>query len=98
MKTKLLLLIVAMFSFAASCEPEEPIAEPEVVGCDCRKLYYENQLVTGGFQYVFTNAGEWEVVDCSIKESGTLQPSGTIWTVFYPISPDHNYRWECKNE
>jgi len=97
MKRKLLLLIVTLFSFAASCEPE-PIAETEVVGCDCRKMYYENQLVTGGFQYVFTYRDEWEVIDCSIKESGTLQPNGFIWTVFYPISPDHNYRWECKNE
>jgi len=94
MKTKLLVLIVAMFSFASSCDTEE-IQEQ---GCDCRKMYYEKQVVTGGFQFVFTNRGEFESVDCEIKQSGTLQPNGFIWTTFYPIDVNHNYRWECKNE
>lgn len=97
MKTKLLLLIVAMFSFAASCEPE-PIEAAEVVGCDCRKMYYEQQVVPYGFQFVYTHRDEWEIVDCSIKESGTLQPNGFIWTGFTVIDDTHNYRWECKNE
>jgi hypothetical protein len=98
MKTKLLLLIVTLFSFAASCEPE-PITETEPIGCDCRKMYYTNQLVTGGFQFVYTHRGEWEIVDCSIKESGTLQPNGFIWSNLINYQDDdHAYRWECKNE
>jgi hypothetical protein len=96
MKTKLLLLIVALFSFAASCEPEEVQQEPQ--GCDCRKMYYTQQTVNYGIQFVYTHRGEWEVVDCSIKESGTLQMNGFIWTGFTPIDDTHNYRWECKNE
>lgn len=95
MKTKLLLFIVALFSFAASCEPEEPQQQVEET-CDCRKMYYTNQLVTGGFQFVYTNTGNWEVVPISIKNSGTLQPNGYIWTNFINIDDDHNYRWECK--
>lgn len=96
MKTKLLILIVALFSFAASCEPDEP--QQEAQGCDCRKMYYTQQVVNYGIQFVYTHRGEWEVVDCSIKESGTLQPNGFIWTTFTPIDDTHIYRWECKNE
>lgn len=97
MKLKLLLLTVFIFSFAASCDTEE-VQQPTQDGCDCRKMYYTNQLVTGGFQYVYTHSGEWEKVDCTIKENGTLQLNGFIWSGFYPIEEDHNYRWECKNE
>ena len=98
MKTKLLLLIVALFSFAASCEPEEVQQVQTEETCDCRKMYYTNQVVNYGFQFVYTHRGEWERVPVSIKNSGTLQPNGFIWTGFINIDEDHNYRWECKNE
>lgn len=98
MKTKLLLLIVALFSFAASCDTEEVQQVQTQETCDCRKMYYTNQVVNYGFQFVYTHRGEWERVPVSIKNSGVLQPNGFIWTGFYPIDEDHNYRWECKNE
>ena len=99
MKTKLLLLIVTLFSFAASCEPEEVQQAPVEETCDCRKMFYENQLVNYGFQFVYTHRGEWERVPVSIKNSGTLQPNGFIWTGFINYQDDdHAYRWECKNE
>lgn len=98
MKTKLLLLIVTLFSFAASCEPEEAQQAPIEDTCDCRKMFYTNQVVNYGFQFVFTHRGEWEIVPVSIRNSGTIQPSGFIWTGFINIDDDHNYRWECKNE
>ena len=98
MKTKLLLLIVALFSFAASCEPEEVQQAPVEETCDCRKMYYTNQVVNYGFQFVYTHRGEWEIVPVSIKNSGVLQNNGFIWTGFINIDEDHNYRWECKNE
>lgn len=97
MKTKLLLLIVALFSFAASCEPDEPQQLVED-NCECRKMFYTQQVVNYGIQFVYTHRGEWEQVDCFIKESGTLQPNGFIWTGFTLIDETHNYRWECKNE
>ena len=98
MKTKLLLLIVAIFSFAASCEPE-PIVELEPIGCDCRKMYYTNQVVSYGFQFVYTHRGEWEKVDCTIKENAILQMNGFKWGGFVNYQDDdHAYRWECKNE
>jgi len=96
MKTKLLLLIVSLFSFASSCEPEEP-QEQKIETCECRKMFYKNQLVNYGLQFVYTHRGEWELVDISIKNSGTLQPNGFIWTNFINIDKDNNYRWECKN-
>ena len=98
MKTKLLLLIVALFSFAASCDTEEVQQVQTQETCDCRKMYYTNQVVNYGFQFVYTHRGEWERVPVSIKNSGTLQPNGFIWTGFINIDDDHNYRWECKNE
>ena len=99
MKTKLLLLIVTLFSFAASCEPEEVQQVQTEETCDCRKMYYTNQLVNYGFQFVYTHRGEWEIVPVSIKNSGTLQPNGFIWTGFINYQDDdHAYRWECKNE
>lgn len=100
MKTKLLLIIVAMFSFAASCEPDDPqqAQTPIEETCECRKMFYTNQVVPYGFQFVYTHRGEWEVVPVSIKQSGTLQPNGFIWTGFINIDEDHNYKWECKNE
>jgi hypothetical protein len=96
MKIKILILIISLFSFAASCEPEE--VQQEQQGCECRKMFYTQQVVNYGIQFVYTHRGEWEQVDCSIKESGTLQPNGFIWTSFIPIDDTHNYRWECKNE
>ena len=98
MKIKLLLLIVALFSFAASCEPEEAQQVQTEETCECRKMFYENKVVNYGFQFVYTHRGEWERVPVSIKNSGTLQPNGFIWTGFINIDDDHNYRWECKNE
>lgn len=97
MKIKILLFIVALFSFASSCEPEEPKQAPIQETCECRKMFYKNQLVNYGMQFVYTHRGEWEIVDISIKNSGTLQPNGFIWTNFINIDKDHNYRWECKN-
>lgn len=98
MKTKLLLLIVALFSFAASCDTEEVQKVQTEDTCECRKMFYTNQLVNYGFQFVYTHRGEWEIVPVSIRNSGTLQNNGYIWTGFINIDEDHNYRWECKNE
>jgi hypothetical protein len=98
MKTKLLLLIVALFSFAASCETEE-IQEPTTTieeTCECRKWFYTNQLVTGGFQFVYTHSGNWEQVPVSIRNGAVLQFSGNYLTSYFPIDDDHVYRWECK--
>lgn len=95
MKIKLLLLIVALFLLASSCEPEEPQQVTEET-CECRKMFYTNQVVNYGFQFVYTHRGEWELVPLSIKESGTLQPNGYVWTNYIPIDDDHVYRWECK--
>lgn len=97
MKIKVLLLLTALFSFAFSCSPEEQ-PQSEDLGCECRKMYYEQQTVSYAVQFVYTHRGEWEQIDCSIKESGTLQPNGYIWTSFYVIDATHNYRWECKNQ
>jgi len=97
MKTKLLLLIVALFSFAGSCDTEE-IQQPTQDTCECRKMYYTNQVVNYGFQFVYTHSGNWELVDVSIRDNGVLQMNGYIWSGFINIDEDHNYRWECKPE
>ena len=98
MKTKLIIAtLIAFMSFNFQCTPDEPTTQVEE-GCDCRKMYYTQQTVNYSVQFVYTHRGEWEKVDCGIKESGTLQPNGFIWTGFTPIDDTHNYRWECKNQ
>jgi hypothetical protein len=62
MKTKLLLLFVIIFNFAASCEPE-PIQE-EV--CNCEKVFYDYGVV--GFDgatpwWDYTETGR-QTVEC----------------------------------
>lgn len=101
MKTKLLLLIVTLFSFAVSCEPNETQKEtilPIQQDCECRKMYYEQQTINYGIRFVFTHRDNWSFVDCNIKQNGILESDGFIRTGFYSIDATHNYRWECKNE
>ena len=101
MKTKLLLLIVALFSFAASCEPEEPQQQTqEIETCECRQSFYTNQVVNYGFQFVWTHDGQWQQVDVKYRNMGTFQ-----WSSGYYLTglinyqdDDHAYKWECKNE
>lgn len=100
MKTKLLLLIVTLFSFAASCEPEEVQQTPQEETCECRKSYYTNQVVNYGFQFVWTHDGPWEQVPLQYREMGVFQwNTGNYLSGFINYQDDdHAYRWECKPE
>lgn len=94
MKTKLLILFVCIFSFAAGCsKDEDPI---EINDCHCRKMYYEQQTTNYSIQYVYTHRGEWEYVNCLTAAATMLQPSGYMWSNFNVIDDTHRYRWECE--
>lgn len=98
MKLKLFIATLIVFiSFNFQCSNDE---QPQVIqqGCECRKMFYTQQVVNYGIQFVYTHRGDWELVDCSIKESGTLNTGGYLVTGFYVIDETHNYKWECKNQ
>lgn len=96
MKTKILILLVCIFSFAFQCENDEVQTQEQTDICNCRKMFYENQLVNMGYQMVYTHRGQWELIPTTTANATMLQPSGYYWSSLIGIDANHSYRWECE--
>lgn len=98
MKIKLLIaFLIAILNMNFQCSNDEH-TEPTPTGCECRKMYYEQQVNNGTIEFVYTHRDNWQFIDCEIKANSTLMPNGFYWSTFYVVDELHRYRWECKNE
>lgn len=93
MKIKLLLL--AVFTLFISCQKDDMPTETPV-GCDCRKVIYTKMNVINVPVYTYVSTGEWEKVDCELKDSGIMQSNGYTLGSYQFIYGVGYVRWECK--
>lgn len=108
MKTLKTLTIVLFALFISSCTADDALSTQNLeqpidsLGCDCRQMHFENQVINGGMniQLVFTGYDEWQQIECdSANATIDWKNDGVhLYSPYVTIDEQHSYRWECKSK